>query len=168
MMSDIKQLKEMNDMRVNIISSLRQQFGERFIGGLADTDFARQHYPDCLTTEKRDRRSFMKLLKNSLIAVVTTGLHNSIGWKLPEYLASAKCIVTEPLQYELPTPLEENRNYLTFRTPEECVAACETILDSAQLAKEMRYNNYNYYIREVEPSAHMLSCIERAFSTHYG
>ena len=115
-----------------------------------------------------DRRSFMKLLKNSLIAVATTGLHNSIGWKLPEYLASAKCIVTEPLQYELPTPLEENRNYLTFRTPEECVAACETILDSAQLAKEMRYNNYNYYIREVEPSAHMLSCIERAFSTKYG
>jgi hypothetical protein len=166
-MSDIKQLKEMNDMRAEIIRALRKNFGERFIGGLAPTDFAKQHYADCITTNKIDKRSFMQLIKNSLITIVTTGLHNSTGWKLAEYLAASKCIVTEPLHYELPTPLEEEKNYLSFSSPEECVAACKKVLESPKLASDMRWNNYNYYKKEVEPAAHILSCIKRALSTKY-
>lgn len=162
--SDPKQLKELMDMRANTIRALKESFGNRFIGGLAHSDFAMEHYPDCLSVEKTNKKDYLALVRSCLITVTTTGLHNSIGWKLPEFLARSKCIVTEPFRYDLPVPLQEHKNYISFTTPEECVQACKEILDNPDFANQMRYNNYTYYLNEVEPSVHILNCLKKAFN----
>jgi hypothetical protein len=72
--------------------------------------------------------------------------------------------VTEPLKYRLPVPLEEGKNYLSFRTPEECVEACERLLGDPQFARQMRDENYRYYLNEVEPSALVYKCLKIAMS----
>lgn len=138
-------LRQMNDMRANTVKALRSEFGNRFIGGVSHTPFAKENYPDCLASEKTDKANYMGLVRKCLIGVTTTGLHNSIGAKLPEYLAASRCIITEPLEYELPVSLKEGKNYLPFKTPEECVEMCKRILDDQEFANEMRYNNYKYY-----------------------
>lgn len=153
-------LRQINDMRANTVRALRSEFGDRFIGGVIHTPFAKENYPDCLASEKTNKKNYMSLVKKCLIGVTTTGLHNSIGWSLPEYLAASKCILTEPLEYELPVSLKEGQNYLLFKTPGECVKMCKKILDNQRLANEMRYNNYKYYLSEVKPSALLNKCLE--------
>jgi hypothetical protein len=144
-------LNQLNDMRANTIRALKNNFGENFVGGLANTDFAKENYPDCLAVEKTSKRHYINLVKRCLICVTTTGLHNSIGASLPEYLAASRCIITEPLKFELPIPLQEERNFISFRSPEECVAACKKILNDLNFARQMRKENWKYYIDEVRP-----------------
>jgi hypothetical protein len=158
-------LKEINDMRVNTVRSLKRKFGGQFLGGLLPTDAARRDYPDlCVPMGSTKRRAYMDAVKKCLVCVTTTGLHDSIGFRLPEYLAASRCIVTEPLKYQLPVSLIEGTNYLSFRTPDECVRACERLLASPQLANQMRYENHKYYLNEVEPAALVHKCLTTAMS----
>lgn len=144
-------LNELNDMRVKTVRILKNKFAGRFIGGLIPTDYARQYYPDLLAVEKTNRRDYLNLVKRCLICVTSTGLHDSIGFKLPEYLAASRCIVSEPINFQLPVSLKEGGNYLSYRTPEECVEACEKILSNSKFADQMRQDNYEYYLEEVLP-----------------
>ena len=152
-------------MRVNTLRSLKREFGERFVGGLVPNDVARQNYPMlCVTSEVTRRINYLDVVRKCLVCVTTTGLHDSIGGKVPEYLAASRCIVTEPLKYQLPVSLIEGKNYLSFRTPEECVGACERLLSDPEFADQMRYENHKYYLNEVEPSVLVYRCLETAMS----
>ncbi len=159
---DEKQLKSINDMRAETVRVLRKRFGNKFIGGLACTKLAQDCYSDCLVTGKTDRKNYIDSVKKSLIGVTTTGLHGSIGGKLPEYLAASMCLITERLEYELPVPLIERENYLTFSHPDECIHMCEMILENSHLQKQMRHRNYNYFINQAEPSQIISDCISKA------
>lgn len=153
---------ELNEGRVSVIRALKGAFGDRFVGGLIPTEVAIKYYSDCLTPLKTDRHSFIELSKRSLIGIYTRGISHSLAWKLPEYLAAAKCIVSEPLRNQIPLPLEPKKNYLEYHSPEECVEACGRLLDDSRLANQMRMNNYAYYQAEVKPSAHILKCLRRS------
>lgn len=155
-------LHQVNEERVAIIRALRDAFGNQFIGGLAPEKQAVKMYPDCLTSEKTDRRSFIGMSNQSLIRVYTRGLHHSMATKLPEYLAAAKCIVSEPLRNQLPVNLEPEKHYLEFSSPEECVVACRRLLSDPELASQMRHDNHAYYLAEVRPDNRMLKCFQRA------
>jgi len=158
-------LKEINKMRVDTVRSLRKRFGQLFVGGLIPNDLSKQYFPDlCLAVEKTDRRNYIDLVKKCLVCVTTIGLHDSIGGKLPEYIAASRCIVTEPPRYQLPVSLIEGKNYLAFRTPEECVGACERLIADPQFADQMRHENHKYYLCEVEPSALVHKRLKTAMS----
>lgn len=78
----------------------------------------------------------------------------------------SRCIVSEPLAYELPTLLTEGLNYLTFDTPEACVEACKGILDDPELAATMRRANYDYYQQHIAPGALIGRMLETALAHH--
>ena len=153
---------ELNEGRVSVVRALKEAFGDQFIGGLIPTEVAVKYYPDCLTSLQTDRRSFIEMGKRSLIRIYTRGICHSIAWKLPEYLAASTCIVSEPLRNQMPAPLEPGKHYLEYHSPEECVAACQRLLNDPKLVFEMRQNNHAYYQEEVKPSVHILKCLKHA------
>jgi len=159
------QLKDLNEMRSNIIRVLKKSFGDYFIGGIARSEFAKKYYPDCITSEDTGKKNFMNLVKRCLIAVTTTGLYNSTGWKLAEYMAASRCIVSERPIYDLPVPLQEGRHYMPFSTPDECVKACEELFNDQDLAIRMRRNNHDYYSNEIHPSALLFRCLKTSLET---
>lgn len=144
-----------NEGRVAVIRGLREAFGERFRGGLVPTPLALARYPKEVSPLSSKRRRYTAMSKRNLIGVYTVGLHASIAFKLPEYLAASQCIVAEPLRNELPAPLKEGEHLLTFRTAAECVAACARLLADPDLAARMRRANHAYYAAEVAPAAHL-------------
>ena len=153
---------EINGERLALVRALRRAFGSRFQGGLVPTAYAREHYPDELSTHSPRHSQYAKWAKQNLIGINTRGLHNSIAFKLAEYLAGSKCIVSCPLRNQLPVPLAEDQHYLSFRTPEECVERCTNLLDDTNLAFHLRTEAWKYYRREVEPAAHMRNCLMRS------
>lgn len=143
----------MNEHRAATIRALKQELGGNFLGGLIPDTYARTHYPDCLSNFPHDKRNYLQAIRNSLIAVTTTGLVGSTGWKLPEYLAASRCIVTEPLVYSLPVQLVAGENYLEFTSSTQCVAECVKLLEDRELARQMRERNWSYYVTQVRPSS---------------
>ena len=155
--------RQMND-RANLVRALKKAFGKRFLGGVVPSAYARKHYPDCISGLSTDRRNYLHLVRECLVGVTTGGIHDSVGWKLPEYLAASKCVVSEPLQIELPGPLIENRHYLPFHSPGECIRSCRRLLDNLSFAKQMRQANYKYYQTQVWPPRKIWSCIIKSLT----
>ena len=151
---------EINGMRADTIRALRRHFGDRFVGGLRPSTFAERNYPDCMFPDDAGLKGHVQLSKSCLINVSTAGLHDSTSWKIPEYMAASRCIVSEPLKYQASIPLVERQHFLPFRTPEECVRACEELLDDSTMAIAMRNANFRYYIENVRPAQLMLKALQ--------
>jgi hypothetical protein len=149
-------------MRVAVIRALKRAFGYQFVGGLLPTALAQKNYPELLTDNAVSPKAYLCKSRTSLIGIYTRGLHHSLAFKLGEYLANSKCIITEPLRHELPVPMQQQRNYLDFSSADDCVARCQQLLTNPQYAADMRIANWQYYCAEVQPAARMLKCLERA------
>jgi glycosyltransferase involved in cell wall biosynthesis len=55
-------------------------------------------------------REWLEKTKQSAVVFNTPAFWNCHGWKLGEYLALGKCIVSTKLQNDLPFPLEHGKN----------------------------------------------------------
>lgn len=153
-----------NEQRAALVRGLRAHFGRRFRGGIIPDDFAQAHYGDVLTPLPVSMRAYPRVMKRSLVAVYSRGLHDSTAFKMSEYLAASRCILAEPPHGALPEPLEEGTHFLGFDDPDECVARCDRLLSEPSAAAEMRRHNWRYYRASVEPAAHLLKTLERAFA----
>jgi hypothetical protein len=156
--------ERINRPRVELVRRLKKEFGPAFWGGVIPNAHTRQYYPDAITKYSTRRHDYVELTKRALVAVYSRGYHESLAYKLPEYLAASKCIVAEPLRNELPRPLIAGAHYLEFNSPDECVEQCARLLQDEPFAKEMQCRNWEYYQAEVRPSQHLANLLHRAFT----
>jgi hypothetical protein len=154
----------LNVDRVNMVRALKREFGPRFVGGLVPTAFARQQYPDDLTPHSSKYAEYLRIKKRCLVSVYTRGVEHSLAFKLGETFAASQCLVSVPLRYGLPAPIEVGRHYLEFEAIDGCLAACRRLLSDRDLASAMRQANHEYYLRDIEPAAHVARVLERVAS----
>ena len=138
--------------RIEIIRTLRKEYGDAFIGGLNDCPLSRQLAPDLIVPrELTERRHYLQAVHSSDICIGTTGLHGSIGWKAGEYVAAAKAIVHEEMCYSVTGDFREGVHYLSFRTARECVEAVAQLVENPQRLQTMKQANAAYYRQYLRP-----------------
>ena len=144
--------EEINATRVAIIRELRRRYGSLFTGGLYDNATARTLAPELILPDSQtDRVNYLKTMHGSDICVATTGLHGSIGWKMGEYVAAGRAIVSERMRYEVPGDYAEGWHYLSFDTTEECLAHIDELTGNPFLRGELMRANHDYYLRWLRP-----------------
>jgi len=141
------QRMRVNETRASCLEALRREFGDDFLGGFERTDYAVSNYRELLLQDDEVslKENYVKLLGACPICVSTQGLHGSIGWKMGEYVAFSKAIVSERMCYEIPGDFKEGQNYLAFDTAEGCVDATRALFADAGLRAHIMKNNYDYY-----------------------
>jgi hypothetical protein len=81
----------LNEFRVSCIRECRRRFPKTFIGGVTPENFSRKRAPDLVAPASLTRKAgYIEKMKECAIGVATTGLHESIGWKLAEYVAASR------------------------------------------------------------------------------
>ena len=155
-----------NEMRAACIRAARAEFGARFFGGFAVDEFAQREYGDCLLPDRRDsdRYAFLARVRAAAVCVATTGLHGSIGWKMAEYVAASRAIVSEPLRYRVPGGFAAGRNFIEFDSLDAFIDSVDRLLRDASLREDMRRANWEYYQRWVRPDAQVQRMLERVVS----
>ncbi len=154
----------LNEQRAKIIRSIRKYFGTRFVGSLISDAYAKANYPDCVATVSTVRADYLQPLRESRVAISTTGLMDSIPAKLAEYIAAARCVLSDPLRFELPFDIAHLHNALFFNSTDECIESSERLLSDDGLATHMRHENERLYRTHIEPSAAIWNCIQIAFA----
>jgi hypothetical protein len=141
------EILSLNEFRAGCVRELRARLGSAFSGGLADDAFALRQYPDAVIANPSGARqqAYLARMTHCRAGVATRGLHDSIGAKLAEYVASARAWISEPLTHDLPSLLEPGRHYLPFSTPAEAAAQGHRLLSDPALAKMMMTENWSYY-----------------------
>lgn len=142
----------LNKMRAEIILKLKEKYPNNFIGGLYPDEFSKELYPDLVVdSDICEKQNYMRIMKKSDICIATTGLHESIGWKMGEYVAAARGIVSEKLNYRVPGNFKEEKNYLAFSNIDECIDAVDRLYTSPSTLYQMKKNNEKYYKRYGRP-----------------
>ncbi len=136
-----------NRQRVDCIRALRRAFGARFHGGVRPGEFARRYAPDVMLGSEREtsRREFLRRVRQHAVCVTSHGLNGSNGFRLAEYVAFSRAIVSEPLRYALPGAFAAGEHYLEYTTPEECVARVAWLFDRPDWRDEMARRNWDWY-----------------------
>jgi len=138
---------KINEERIECIQACRKEFGRFFTGGLSTDNYSIKKSKELLLPRSFTKKEkYLKAVKEHNICVATTGLHNSIGWKFGEYIASSRAIISNPLVYDLPGNIEVNKNYLSFNTKDELLKNIEYLLTNDDKLVEMMENNFRYYI----------------------
>ena len=140
-----------NDGRAELISALKESFGARFRGGFLRNEYSERRYPGLITDEAQSSRDYVALIRSSAIGVSTVGLHGSNPWKLAEYLACGVAIVTEPLHFGVPEPLDDIVRW--FDSPERCVASCEELLSDPDALREAQTRSNVHWSAYARPDS---------------
>ncbi len=139
-----------NDDRARLVTALREHFGPRFVGGFTRSEFTLREYPHLISDQPQSRAEYVALIRSSAVAVSSIGLHGSNPWKLAEYLATGAAIVSEPLHFAVPESLDGVATF--FETPDECVAACETLLSHDDARRDAQAGAADYWRRCARPT----------------
>lgn len=162
----IEERIRINETRAGCVRLLRREFGSNFYGGLIHSEFARKNYRDALLPDNSlsASRNYFDILRRYPICVATSGLHGSIGWKFAEYVACAKAILSERLNYEVPGGLAQGVNYVEFHSAEDCVTQATRLFCDRQLRNSLMTGNAGYYQSHLRPDALVLKTILTALS----
>jgi hypothetical protein len=164
-----EEIAQMNQLRIGSIRACRAAFGERFFGGLCDSMYAREQAPDLILPPAATRKdAFLQSLRENYICIANSGLHRSTGWKLAEYTAAGRAIVTEPLAFEVPGSFRRGQNYAEFTTPEQCVHELAALLANPAQVHRMENANFDYYCRFVRPDALVLRTLRVGVPEFFG
>lgn len=152
---------DVNEMRASCIVEMRNHFGGHVLAGFSRTDYAASRFPTLLAPDSvTNKRSYLTAVRNAAVCVTTAGLHDSIGWKLGEYVALGKAIVSERLPHSLPGNFPEGMHYLPFASSDECVAAVDLLLSDTTRRRGMQAENRSYYHRYLRPDRLVLNTLE--------
>lgn len=162
-------VEALNETRAECVRGLRKEFGDKFYGGLAHSDYSKKRFKDSLLPDETlsNKRAYLKILRDFPVCVTTAGLNGSNGWKLGEYVAFSKAIVTEPLQFQATGDFAEEKNYLEFTAPEQLIASVARLFEDKDLRLSMMMNNYRYYQSYVRPDALVLNSLAVVFRHIY-
>lgn len=101
-----------NARRAIFIRACKEIGNVRFEGGLVSQGKDRSSeelFVDCICC-RMPLEEWMEKTKRSILVFNTPAFWNCHGWKLGEYLAMGKCIVSTKLLNDLPAPLEHGKN----------------------------------------------------------
>ena len=155
-----------NEIRARCIELLRDEFADRFRGGFAHTNYAIKNYRSVLLVDEKTsaKEHYFNLVSQYPVCVATTGLHESIGWAMGEYVAFSRAIVSQTLTCEIPGDFKQGANYLKFDSPERCVTAVRELLSDRKLMGAIMKNNSRYYSKYLRPDAMVRRTLRIALS----
>lgn len=164
--SDPLDTMRVTERRATVIRALRSALGPSFCGGFVPDDYALKAYPDCISPLPWEQSAYLALLQTCRIVVYTHGLRTSPAFKMPEYLAAGRCILSERLPTILPSPLRDGNELMYFNDVDELIDKCRSLLSNPEMQAKLSRGARSYYERQVAPKLRVLNLLQDAFAEH--
>ncbi|WP_331344888.1 hypothetical protein [Cellvibrio sp. UBA7661] len=154
---------KINCERAELIKNLKIELGDKFIGGFTRSIHSAREYPDLVLSDSNltKKKNYLSLVRKVPICIATTGLHGSIGWKMAEYVALGRAIVSEASEILIPDGFAEGKNYLQFDTNNKCIDSVLKLIGNRELRQKMMMDNLEYYKEHLLPEKLVENAIKR-------
>ena len=96
-------------------------------------------------------RQYIEKTKKSIFVFNTPAVHNCHGWKLGQFLAINKAIISTPFPNSLPEDLVHGENIHFVHNENEMDAAVEKLLHDENYRQKLEEGARNYYLKYVSP-----------------
>jgi glycosyltransferase involved in cell wall biosynthesis len=95
----------------------------------------------------------MKNIRRSAFVFNTPAVWNCHGWKLGEYFALGKAIISTPLSNDMPVPLIHGENIHFVKTSDDIQKAIEMISESKEYRLKLEEGAYKYWQKYLTPKS---------------
>lgn len=145
---------ETNKYRANFIRVCSSLEHITFEGGFSPRTKSDIQGFESLTMSQRIKfTEYLKKLKASLVAFNTPAVEGCHGWKLGEFLALGKAIISTPLTRALPSPLQHGVHiHYVDGSPESIHQAILKIAQDHSYREKLEKNAREYYLSFLQPS----------------
>ncbi len=144
---------ELNAPRARFVRACKAVPQLKFEGGFAPR--RRQDVgglDDVTAPRKYPFRVYLQRLQRSAVAFNCPAVHHCLGWKLGEFFALGKAIISLPLGREMPAPLQHGRHIHFVEDNEAAmVAAVKRIAFDDAYRNHLEINARAYYLRHLAP-----------------
>lgn len=152
-----------NPIRATFIRTCRSLPDIHFEGGLVKTHGdVPTDYADVTTDKRYTLDEYFEKTMRSMFVFNTPAVHQCHGWKLGEYFAMGKAIISTPISNRLPFPFEDGRHLLVMRDQEELVEAINRLSKDKELRRSLEASSRNIYEQYSSPVAVMCRIIRAA------
>lgn len=138
-----------NEARIAFIRACKRLESEgliEFIGGLVPDRVEHDCPRDVLLEQEIPFDQYTKYLSESLIAFNTPAYHKCHGWKLSEFMAKGKIILSTPFVNELPTPMQHEENiYFSQADEQSLYESIKHILENKTLQRTLEVGSRKYW-----------------------
>jgi glycosyltransferase involved in cell wall biosynthesis len=99
-------------------------------------------------------RRWLQLTRSSAVVFNTPGVYGCLGWKLGEYLALGKAIISTPIRLQLPAHLQHGTHVHVVDGSEESMRdAIQRITSDDAYRLRLEFNSRAYFDRYLNPPA---------------
>lgn len=143
-----------NQRRANFIRACKSIPSLNFEGGLLGDMSSSNIFDDVLVTHREQFSDWIGKTKRSMLVFNTPAFWDCHGWKLGEYLAMEKCIISTELSNDLPYPLEHGVNIHFVENSEKAMKeAVEYILSHPEYQRKLERGAREYWNKYGTPEA---------------
>lgn len=143
---------ECNRLRAQYIRSCRSM-SLHFEGGLFTENINGQNgYSDIVTNQFIHHTDFTEKIKKSMVVFNTPAVWGCHGWKLGEFLAMGKAIISSSFQNEMPGDLKHGKNIHFVENEQELNEAVKKITTDNAYRETLEKGAAAYYREYIEPS----------------
>ena len=153
-----------NNERKKFIEACRKTDNCKFEGGFYATPnhLKFEEFKSFVFSRPYSTSEYIKKTKLSNIVFNTPAVHNCHGWKLAEFLAMGKPIISTKLSYELPIDLTHGKNIHFVENADEIESSIKSIIDDQNYKNLLSKNAKTYFLQYMTPTAIIRSITENA------
>ena len=123
-----------------------------------------EKYSHLLYTKRVSPSAYITKTKKSALVFNTPSVGGCHGWKLAEYFAMGKVIVSTPLINEMPRGILDSKNIIIATDYAELNETVHKLFKDPVLRDNLEKESFNYFQSELSPTAVMSSIINKAFN----
>lgn len=157
-------IQHTNKLRFRFASMLAENDSVKFEGGFVIHSLSAK-VPDgweWLCTNRRVKPSeYIANTQKSFCVFNTPAVRECHGWKLPEFLAMGKAIISTPLSNDLPVDLIANQDILIVNNEEELQKAIDSLLYDKTLRQKLEQSAQKYWENVANPKSVVQSILNR-------
>ncbi|MCW0481672.1 glycosyltransferase [Gaoshiqia sediminis] len=148
-------LKTTNVLRKHFIETCKNFQFIDFEGGFYANSSHPQYeeFKQIVFTKPYSVKSYLDKTKASLFVFNTPSVHNCHGWKLGEFLAMGKAIISTPLSNELPEALVHGKNIHIISDFSKLEETVRLIVKNKKYRQHLEVGAKAYYLKYVKPES---------------
>jgi len=146
-------INETNPRRAEFVKLCKQHNSLMFEGGLfiyQEVD-EKSPYFKLRINKRYSYQDYLQLTKRSMFVFNTPAVFNCHGWKLGEFLAMGKAIISYPISNDLPAPLIHKENIYIVNNFEELQIAINELINDPNLRLKLEIGSRAYYKKWCSP-----------------
>jgi hypothetical protein len=152
---------EANNFRASFIRACKKINNIVFEGGFAP-NIEKGVYEDLFMDKRVSIDEYIEKIRRSACVFNTPAVSSCHGWKLGEYFALGKAIISTPLKNELPTPLEHGVNVHFVSGEEgEIIDAIKKICFDCTYRNKLERGAYQYWLDYGHPENAIINLFKK-------